>query len=203
MHFLEAYINFYMTTPTFDVKTTLQRLLIVFTDKIATPANCLQFFNADWCPLSQEISFSHDIETIWVLQRTLTVTGIKDVQVSQFIENLSTQVATKGFDNNKIICDHSNTLQTSTRKTWWTLAEAIIGFYNLYQLTNSKVYYELATHHFEMVEWNFVDTRSNSEWYAYLINDGHQILQKISPTLGKASYHTCRMYTETIARLSR
>lgn len=116
-----------MTTPTFDVKTTLQRLLIVFTDKIATPANCLQFFNADWCPLSQEISFSHDIETIWVLQRTLTVTSIKDVQ----------------------------------------------------------------------------DTRSNSEWYAYLINDGHQILQKISPTLGKAPYHTCRMYTETIARLSR
>ncbi|MBY3632992.1 AGE family epimerase/isomerase [Enterococcus faecium] len=152
LHFLEAYINFYMTTPTFDVKTTLQRLLIVFTDKIATPANCLQFFNADWCPLSQEISFSHDIETIWVLQRTLTVTGIKDMQVSQFIENLGTQVATKGFDNNKIICDHSNTLQTSTRKTWWTLAEAIIGFYNLYQLTNSKVYYELATHHFEMVE---------------------------------------------------
>jgi len=169
-----------MTTPTFDVKTTLQRLLIVFTDKIASPASCLQFFNADWCPLSQEISFSHDIETIWVLQRTLTVTGIKDVQVSQFIENLGTQVATKGFDNNKII-----------------------GFYNLYQLTNSKVYYELATHHFEMVERNFVDTRSNSEWYAYLINDGHQILQKISPTLGKAPYHTCRMYTETIARLSR
>lgn len=201
LHLLEAYTNFYLTMPTAPVKAALQRLLTIFTDNIATPTGCFQFFNASWQPLTQEISFSHDIETSWLLQRTLTVTGITDAQVRALIENLGKQVAANGLDDNGIIRDHSNDLKAPTRKTWWALAEAIIGFYNLYQLTGDETYHELATCHFNMVQRNFIDPRPNSEWYAYLNNDGRPDFTEDIANAWKGPYHTCRMYTEMLTRL--
>src|SRR5690606_39935192 len=69
LHILEAYANLYLVWPDIRLRKSLEGLLKVFENHIIRPQTyqMVLYSDVDWRPLSDRISFGHDIEASWLL----------------------------------------------------------------------------------------------------------------------------------------
>jgi mannobiose 2-epimerase len=86
------------------------------------------------------------------------------------------------------------------KKDWWSQAEAVVGFYNAYELSGSEKYKKAVTEIWDFTRKFFVD-RSFGEWHRELnLDNTHdKTLSKVS--FWKCPYHNSRMCFEMIKRL--
>ncbi|KAF1296415.1 hypothetical protein BAU15_12730 [Enterococcus sp. JM4C] len=206
LHLFEAYTVLYEIWPNQKLLEKIRFLMDLFRTKIIQKDGyCRQFFSNTWQPLTTEISYGHDIETSWLLDRGQSV--IRTNQLDAEIIHLATYALENGLDTQGLMNDSSKNLSIDQTKVWWVQAEALIGFYNAYQKTQDDRFIQAAERLWQAIQTYFIDPRKASEWLAYLSAETPTKLSKRHSTSisdnWKGPYHTVRMYLEIIKRMEQ
>ncbi len=216
LHVMEAYTNLYRTLPVVfsdakairaEVGDSLAALVRLTVEKILQPnAHLGMFFDVKWNPLSDEISYGHDIEASWLLWEAAC--ELKDEELKSEIKETVIKVAetalNEGFDHengcmeNFLRSEPEGKVRDRTR-VWWNQAEAMNGFYNAWEMTGETKYSD-ACH----VEWNWIlnhqKDRENGEWWNEVDVNGNPILTEDKGGNWKTSYHNGRTCLELLRR---
>lgn len=84
-------------------------------------------------------------------------------------------------------------------KHWWPQAEALIGFYNAYQLTGKEEYLDIVYKNWKFIKKHIID-QQNGEWFWGVYKD-YSVMQKDKAGFWKCPYHNSRACLELINRI--
>lgn len=203
LHILEPYTNLLRIWKHEDVINAQRSLISIFTDKIVDSESyhLNLFFNEVWDIKSSTISYGHDIEASWLLTEAAEVLG--DSDLLERIKEISLKIAkasAKGLDDEGGLNYEKDDTFTDKEKHWWVQAEAVIGFYNIYQQTNDIKYLNLASRVWSYIQ-NYLIDKKNGEWYWSISSNGAPNLNEDKAGFWKCPYHNGRMCLEMIERL--
>ena len=86
-------------------------------------------------------------------------------------------------------------------KHWWPQAEAMIGFFNAWQITKKENYLEKSLNSWKFVQQHIVDTK-NGEWF-WGVDENYEPMDEDKVGLWKCPYHNGRACLELIRRISK
>lgn len=212
LHLLEAYTNLYTVWPNKDLLKKINHLLNIFYSKIYNHEAhyCYVAFDEEWNRVTNTFSYGHDIETSWLLTETLRVTQLNRPDITEMNKQIANKVATEGVaEDFSLLAARVNGKLDKTR-IWWAQAEAVIGFFNAFELTQDEKYLTLSISVWDYIQRHIHDPRLGGEWYARINEEGEPISSLRSDkdnTSGniadawKGFYHNSRMCYEMIRRL--
>ena len=85
-------------------------------------------------------------------------------------------------------------------KHWWVQAEAMIGFFNTWQITGEHKYLELSINNWEFVKDKILD-KKNGEWFWGVDEHGNPMPDEDKAGLWKCPYHNSRACMEIMRRI--
>ncbi|TDO24234.1 AGE family epimerase/isomerase [Pedobacter duraquae] len=203
LHILEAYTCLYSVWPDGNLRTQLIGLISVFNEFIIGADDHLQlFFDENWNLKSQQISYGHDIEASWLLLEAAKAIG----DASVLLETEATAVriakaALKGMDpDGGMNYEYDPVSQhLDADKHWWVQAEAMVGFFNAWELSGEEIYLNTCDQ-----IWNFIQDyildKQNGEWIWGVHADHSRIAGEDKVGLWKCPYHNSRACIELIHR---
>jgi mannobiose 2-epimerase len=211
LHVMEAYTNLLRVWRNSELAASQNDLLEVTMDRIADgrTGHFRLFFDRQWNSMSDHISFGHDIEGSWLIYEAAEVLG--DPVLVAVARNVSLQMAEAVYNEGRDK-DGSIFYERSSRgefvdpnKHWWAQAEAVVGFYNAFQLARDERYRETAERAWDYIDTRIID-REHGEWRAKLRPDGTPWKESEDPDAclvgpWKCPYHNGRMCMEMIERL--
>jgi mannobiose 2-epimerase len=206
LHIVEAYANLYEVWPDNGLRENIKNLLTIF-DRFIIDKNTYHlnlFFNRDWQPQTSTWSFGHDIETAWLLQHCATV--IQSSVYGQYFKTLAvkmTQATLNWVDKDGALWNELDisSKELNKQKHWWVQAEAMVGFYNAYQLTAKKTYRRLSSRNWQFIQRYLIDA-VQGEWY-WGIDENGQLLNEPKAGFWKCPYHNVRACLQLIDRLQQ
>jgi mannobiose 2-epimerase len=161
------------------------------------------FFDENWNRRSTTVSYGHDIEATWLLQEAAMV--IEDQPLTDKIKQLNikiTDATLNGVDTDGGLwyeyepeSDH-----LIKEKHWWPQAEAMVGFYNTWQITGDDKYLQLSLNNWEFVKEYILD-KKNGEWLWGINDKGEPMPGEDKAGLWKCPYHNSRACIEIIRRI--
>ncbi|MCR5502924.1 MAG: AGE family epimerase/isomerase [Lachnospiraceae bacterium] len=204
LHVMEAYTELYRVSGMPEVKASLEAILDLYSEHIYNPSRHRQevFFDRDYHSLIDLCSYGHDIESAWLLDRTLSVIGEArySERFSPVTKDLTDSVYRTAFDGHSLAneCERGT---VSDLRIWWVQAEALVGFLNGCQKDPSKEEYL----HAARAEWDFIssyviDKRKGSEWFPEVTPAGSPVPGAPLVEPWKCPYHNGRMCFEIIKR---
>lgn len=206
LHIIEAYANLYTVWPDDVLKQKIENLLDYFDRYIINKqTNHLNLFmNDEWNVRSSLISFGHDIEASWLLQECAEAIQHQNY-INQYkqLAVLLADAAAEGIDTSdgglwyEFEPANSHWIK---EKHWWPQAEAMVGFFNAYQITGEEKYLHHSLNCFEFVK-NKIKDNEKGEWL-WGIKEDNTIIKKEKAGLWKCPYHNSRACIELIKRIS-
>lgn len=207
LHVLEAYTNLYRVWKDPLLAQQLQNLIEIFLEKIINRQthHLDLFFDEDWNCKSALYSYGHDIEASWlldeaalVLDRPATLAKVRAVTL-KIADAAAEGINAKGAIMNEKDCaiDHLD-----TRCDWWPQAEAMVGFFNAYELTDDLDYLHKVMNCWEFTQQNIID-RQQGEWIWSVAADGTKNVTDDKAGFWKCPYHNGRMCLEIIERIRK
>ena len=204
LHILEAYTSLYRIWPDKKLAEKLRNLILLFMDRIIdAESNHLNlFFDEQWNCKSSVISYGHDIECSWLLYEAAVLlgdTGLTDKVQDQSLRTVRAVEEGLCADGSLIYEKDRNTGHLDEDRHWWPQAEAVVGFFNAYELTGNSAYFGLAVNIFQYIKEFLVDP-SSGEWYWSIKADG--TINRVDDKAGfwKCPYHNGRMCLEIMRR---
>jgi mannobiose 2-epimerase len=206
LHILEAYTRLAMEWPNEKLLSALNGLLSIFKDRIIKPSTSRQqlYFSADWIPVGDFESYGHDIEASWLLYEAASVPGLENRK--QEFGELAFQMAGASsiaidkdgglFYERDLAQDHLN-----KEKHWWPQAEAMVGFFNAWEIGNDDMNLDRSLKAWEFVKNNLLDKKSG-EWFWGIGEDGKP-LEMPKAGFWKCPYHNGRACLELIKRIGK
>ena len=205
LHVLEAYTELYRVSHDEKVGNRLRWIMDTFADKVYNPKLKRQevFFDKDYNSIIDLHSYGHDIETAWLMDRSLEVLGdtAYTEKLTPITKALTENIYNVAFDGRSLSneCDKG---VVDTNRVWWVQAETIVGFLNGYEKDPSKTQYkEAAEAAWQFIKDHVIDKRQGSEWYWLVRQDGSPVEGKPIVEPWKCPYHNGRMCMEVIRRL--
>ena len=205
LHVLEAYTELYRVSHDEKVGDRLRWIMDTFADKVYNPKLKRQevFFDKDYNSIIDLHSYGHDIETAWLMDRSLEVLGdaAYTEKLTPITKALTENIYNVAFDGHSLSneCDKG---VVDTNRVWWVQAETIVGFLNGYEKDPSKTQYkEAAEAAWQFIKDHVIDKRQGSEWYWLVRQDGSPVEGKPIVEPWKCPYHNGRMCMEVIRRL--
>ncbi|MDN4069867.1 AGE family epimerase/isomerase [Paenibacillus vini] len=207
LHVLEAYTNLYRVWKSPELKHSLNELIEVTLDHIidSESAHFLLFFDEAWDVKSHHISYGHDIEGSWLLVEAAEVLDDPGVlkRVIQTAIAMAEAVHAEGIDKDGGIWNEADPSGlTDTNKDWWPQAEAMVGFYNAYQMTRDEKFEEAAVNSWKFIQ-NYIVDRNGGEWYWGVDQSGTPLPNEPKVSPWKCPYHNGRACLEMLERLDR
>jgi mannobiose 2-epimerase len=206
LHIVEAYANLYMVWPDKLLREKIIGLLDIFDKYLISKENyhLNLFMNEDWELRSSLQSFGHDIEASWLLQECAEISNDK-MQLDRY-KKLAVYMAdasVDGLDNDGGLWYEYDpvTEHLIKEKHWWAQAEAMIGFFNAYQLTGDETYLQRSLNSWQFVK-KYIKDDKNGEWF-WGINEDYSIMQKDKAGFWKCPYHNSRACLEIIRRIEQ
>ncbi len=202
LHVLEAYTNLFRTWPDPLLREKLASLVGLFLAKIidAGASHLHTFFDMDWTPVTDVISFGHDVEASWLLLEAVDVLGDTALrgEVRDAAMALATASLEEGVDpDGGMVNEKRRDGETDGDKYWWVQAEAIVGFVNGYQERRSVGFLDAAVEAWEFARHNLMAV---DEWYFRVSRDGRPYPEDDKVGMWKCPYHGVRACFEVIAR---
>ena len=208
LHILEAYTNLLRVWPDAGLRASQKRLVELSMDRIVRGSHFRLFFDNDWTPVSDHVSFGHDIEGSWLIQEAAEVLG--DAALIERARDLAVRMAQavyeEGLDaDGSIFYEAAGGHMVDPNKHWWAQAEAVVGFYNAWQVSSDERFRNAAYRAWEYIENKIVD-RVHGEWHAKLRPDGRpwKASEDGDACLAgpwKCPYHNARVCYEMMERL--
>ena len=205
LHIIEPYANLYRVWPSKELEASLRNIIGIFTDRILNPEthHLDLFFEMDWKRGAGQLeSYGHDIECSWLMHEAALVLG--DQKVLNKVEPIVQIVAKaseKGLNPDGSMIHEANLTAGSKDDDlhWWVQAEAVVGFYNIYQHFHDEAALEKALRCWQYIKENLIDYQ-HGEWYWSRHRDGS--LNTVDDKAGfwKCPYHNGRMCLEIIER---
>ena len=89
-----------------------------------------------------------------------------------------------------------------TDKHWWPQAEALVGYYNAYQLSDDESFLIKALESWSFIKEKLVD-KEYGEWNWATNKEGTALRDKEKSGLWKCPYHNSRACLEIIRRIDK
>ena len=209
LHLLESFTSLYRVWPDKSVADQIRGMLRMFLEHIIDPKTYRMnlFMDNDWKIRRTAISYGHDIEASWLLPEAADVLAAKspgDKPLQKTVRALAlnmARAATTGFDPNDggMNYELEPDGHLNTERSWWVLAEAMVGFMNAYQLTHEKAFLDKSIQSWEFIKKYLLDLK-NGEWFSGVTID-HKVLGSDKISMWKAPYHNSRSCLEMLERL--
>ena len=198
LHIIEPYANLYRVWKDERLEKALRNMINIFTDKILNPeTNHLDlFFEKDWTRGAGHLeSYGHDIECSWLMHEAALVLG--DAEVLKKVEEIVPLVAKaseKGLNPDGSMIHEANldTGHVDDDLHWWVQAEAVVGFYNIYQHFGDESALDKSLQCWQYIKDNLIDYEGG-EWYWSRRPDGTLNLDDDKAGFWKCPYHNGRM----------
>ena len=222
LHIIEPYANLYrmlkelrsaqstlctLIPEGFDasVEQALRTLIDIFCTKILNPEthHLDLFFDMDWKRgAGQQESYGHDIECSWLMHEAALILGDKEVLANvEPIVQLVARASEKGLNADGSMTHEANldTGHIDDDRHWWVQAEAVVGFYNIYQHFGDESALQKALNSWQYIKDNLID-HEHGEWYWSRDSKGNLNLTDDHAGFWKCPYHNSRMCLEIIER---
>jgi len=206
LHVLEAYTTLYQVWPDAGLRQQLKALLLNFDTHIIDPqtGHLLLFFNEDWQPKPDAVSFGHDVEAAWLLLDAAEALGDPDL-ISRF-RQLAVQLATAAAEglapDGSLLYERDPSGHWADDRHWWVQAEAVVGFCTAYQLSGEAKFLAYSEGAWRFTQQHLLD-RERGEWY-WGVRPDYSLMpgeDKVGPW--KCPYHNSRACLEMLRRLPR
>jgi cellobiose epimerase len=205
LHLLEAYASLLRVHENPTVRLRLRELIEIFLDRIIDPAtyHFILFFDEEWRPRSNKISFGHDIEGSWLLCEAAEILGDAELlgHAREVAIEMAETVFEQGLDSDGgLLYEADPTGIIDTDKHWWPQAEAVVGFLNANQLTGQQHFLDAAERSWAFIDKYIVDHK-NGEWFWLVSKDGVPSADRYKVDPWKCPYHNSRTCFEAMERL--
>lgn len=204
LHLLEGYTELYRVTSDPDVEQRIRYMLELFAEKVYDRELQRQkvFFDRTWNTLIDLYSYGHDIETSWLVDRTLEI--LDDPVLTEKIRPITMEITRKiyeyALEEDSMPNEEENGVRDETR-VWWVQAESVVGFVNGSEKDPGRPeYLEAAKGIWNYICEHIIDHRSGSEWF-WAVDQSGKPLRKPIVEPWKCPYHNGRMCMEVIRRL--
>ena len=205
LHIIEAYANLYQVWPEIILQEKITGLLNIFQKYIFNESNhhLNLFMTEDWEVKSSIQSYGHDIEASWLLFECAEISGNK-LYIDRY-KKIALELAdavTQALDMDGGLwyeCDPAIDHWVKEKHSW-PQAEAMIGFFNAYQLSGEEKYFRQSFCSWEFVKKYIRDTKLG-EWF-WGINEDYSIMKKDKAGFWKCPYHNGRACMEIVKRIS-
>jgi mannobiose 2-epimerase len=204
LHVLEAYAGLLRVWRDELLADRLRELICIFQRYIldAGKTHFQHFFDEAWAPRSSNYTYGHDIEGSWLLCEAAETLGDRRLleEVRSLAAGIARAVLREGLDADGGLCQEGRDGKVIDRsREWWPQAEAVVGFYNAWQLTGESAFRDAAVRCWQFIQERIVDP-VHGEWFWRVLPDGAP-----DPTLPKVSawkcpYHNGRACLEIIRR---
>lgn len=206
LHIIEAYANLYTIQPSSSLKNKITGLLELF-DKYFIDQKKFHlklFFDENWNEKPDVISYGHDIEAAWLLLQCAEI--IQDEEWTNVYKQHAVKIANavvEGLDKDGGLWYEYEPAQERLikEKHWWLQAEAMIGFFNAYEISGNENHLQYSFNNWQFIKQYILD-KENGEWY-WGIKEDHSIMTgEDKAGLWKCPYHNARACLEIIKRIS-
>jgi len=204
LHLLEAFANLYRSWPDEKLNERITELIYIFLNHIIDPEthHLILFFDEKWNKKSQTISYGHDIEAAWLIEEAAGIVKNKSLfeQVQQQSVNLAV-AAIDGLDSDGGLWYEYDIAKDDLikEKHWWPQAEAMVGFFNAWQITGDEIYLQRSVSSWNFIQKHILDKKSG-EWF-WGIEEDHTVMNKNKVGIWKGPYHNSRACLELIKRI--
>lgn len=207
LHMMEAYTNLLRVWDDETVKKQQRGIIESFQKHIVNHETFhfeLYFDDAWNSLLKHEESYGHDIEGSWLLVEAAQVQG--DVQLLAEVCETAIAIA-DAVCRDGVEADGSIPYEggphglTNDTKAWWVQAEAVVGFYNAYQVSGQERFAEAARRSWQYIEEKVID-HAHGDWFKDLNHDGTPRATSWKTGPWACPYHHSRACLEMIHRLS-
>lgn len=206
LHVLEAYTTLYKVWPNKELARQLHKLIIAFEEHILnTESGHLHLFmNERWEVKSDTLSYGHDIEASWLLVEAAE--ALHDEPLLNRIRPLAIKIAEAAADglnrDGSMNYEFEPTLgHLIDERHWWVQAEAVVGFYNAYQISGEQHFYHKANAIWQYINKSIID-RQYGEWHWGRLGNGAVMEGYGKGGFWKCPYHNSRACLEMMARLT-
>ncbi len=206
LHLLEAYTNLLHAWDHDEVRESLRSLIRLMLGRIlqaGTRHLCL-FFDRAWRPLSQAVSYGHDIEASWLL--TEAAEALDDNHLWEEARQGTLQLAYATLEqgvgpDGGLFSDGDASGVTKRTREWWPQAEAVVGFLNAFELSSDTRFLDASLASWRFIQEHIVD-KVNGDWL-WGVDDVGRPLQREKAGPWKAAYHSGRTCMEVMRRVQR
>ncbi len=205
LHVLEAYSNLYRIWPDEKLKQQIAGLINNFLQHIIDPAtrHLILFFDENWRANNTVLSYGHDVEAAWLLQEAAETIG--DTLLTRKTKDkalLLARAASEGLDTDGGLWYEYEPASRHLvkEKHWWPQAEAMVGFFNAWQLSGDRQFLDYSMDAWAFVQQYILD-KENGEWF-WGVKADHSIMPgEDKAGLWKCPYHNGRACLEIMRRI--
>lgn len=205
LHVLEAFTTLYRIWPDEQLKNNIIGLIDNFTSHILNKetGNLILFLDENWNQKSDIISYGHDIEAAWLLLEAAE--ALHDQKLIDETKILALQMAIiskNGIDTDGSLWyefDPSNH-HFVKEKHWWVQAEAMVGFFNAWQISGDESFLQISQNNWAFVKSKIID-HQNGEWFWGITETGEIMNSEDKVGPWKCPYHNSRACIELIRRI--
>lgn len=204
LHIIEAYANLYKVWKDETLrKNSIELLETIEKHFINTETGHLRlFFDENWIEKPDVISYGHDIEAAWLLLQCAEILEEENLVANYRKHAVQIAEVTKeGLDTDGGLWYEFDPEKNEliAEKHWWVQAEALIGFYNAYQLSGNEDYLEIVFKNWKFIKKHILDLK-NGEWFWGIYKD-YSLIEKDKAGFWKCPYHNSRACLELIKRI--
>jgi mannobiose 2-epimerase len=205
LHVLEAYTGLLRAAPQPRPAARLRELIDLFRRHILNTeqTHFQHFFDEAWTPRSGSYTFGHDIEGSWLLCEAAEVLGDERLlaEVRELAVKMARSVLAEGLDKDGGLCYEGRDGRIiNPNREWWPQAEAVVGFYNAWQLTGDETFREAAARCWQFIADKVVDHECG-EWFWCIRPDGTPDPDQPKVSAWKGPYHNARCCLEIMKRI--
>ena len=207
LHLLEAYAALLRVHEDATVRLRLRELIEIFLGHIIHPSthHFILFFDEQWRPRSEKISFGHDIEGSWLLTEAAEILGDAPLlgRMREIAVKMAQAVHDQAIDaDGGLFYEADSTRIIDSDKQWWPQSEAVVGFLNAYQMTGQRHFLDAAERSWAFIEKYIVDHK-HGEWFGRVSRGGVPSEKQYKVDQWKCPYHNSRTCFEVMERLGR